>query len=52
MKAKRIFKSLIAVVSLAAAIIAMVSGAGVSYAATSNYSDALTDLQIDTQFNE
>lgn len=48
-----IFKHITAVVAMiAATIIAMVSGAGVSYAATSNYSDALTDLQIDTQFNE
>ncbi|MDE7087712.1 MAG: hypothetical protein K2O67_05935, partial [Clostridia bacterium] len=52
MKAGRTFYNLIAVVVLiAATLIALYSGVGISYAATTNYSDVMDDLQEDNNFN-
>ncbi len=52
MRAGRTFNNLIAVIVLiAATLIALYSGVGVSYAATTNYSNVLYDLKRDSNFN-
>lgn len=52
MKAGRTFYNLIAVIVLiSATLLALYSGVGVSYAATTRYSDVLDDLRQDNEFN-
>lgn len=52
MKTGRTFNNLIAVILLiAATLIALYSGVGISYAATTNYSDVLDDLRQDSDFD-
>lgn len=52
MKARRGFYNLIAVIVLiAATLIALISGVGNAYAATTRYSGVLEDLQQDSNFN-
>lgn len=52
MRTGRAFNNLIAVIILiAATLLALYSGVGVSYAATTRYSDVLDDLRQDSTFN-
>lgn len=52
MRTGRTFNNLIAVIVLiAATLLALISGVGVTYAATTRYSDVLDDLRKDSAFN-